>query len=252
MRLEGKYALVTGGSAGIGAAIVQRFVEEGASVVFFDVDDEGGHQLQDRLNTDRCRYVQCNVADDEQVAEKIRGIYGESNKLDILVNNAAVFLFGSVEDTTDDTWDRVLGVNVKGYAHMVKHALSYLRHSTAASIVNVASISSFIAQPNFVPYNTSKSAILGLTRCLAMDLARDNIRVNVVCPGGIDTPATARHAASQGKRRDQVAEELAHLHLIPRMGRPEEVAAAVLFLASDEASFITGTPLMVDGGWSVR
>lgn len=254
LRLEGKSAFVTGGASGIGRAIVERFVKEGASVVFCDIDIEGGtdvaHTLKDS-STGSCRYVHCDVSNEERVQQVLEANYGKSGRLDILVNNAVVFLFGKVQDVTEATWDRVFGVNVKGYAFTVKHALKYLRNSPAPSIVNMGSISSFVAQPAFVPYNTSKGAILELTRALAMVLA-PHIRVNLVCPGGIDTPATARHADSQGKTKDQVIRVLSALHLIPRMGGPDEVASAVLFLASDEASFITGHPLMVDAGWSVR
>lgn len=257
-RLADKHAFVTGGSAGIGAAIVQRLVEEGASVVFCDVEDTGGKQVEadvqaaTGVDASKCKYVHCDVSKEQDVSRVLKANY-QGKKLDILVNNAAVFLFGRVEDTTEATWDKVLDVNVKGYAWTVKRALPYLQQSSSgASIINLGSISSFIAQPAFVPYNTSKGAILQMTRCMAMDLAPHNIRANLVCPGGIDTPATARHAAAEHKTKEQVSKEMSQLHLIPRMGRPREVANAVLFLASDEASFITGHPLMVDGGWSVR
>jgi len=253
-RLEGKHAFVTGGASGIGSAIVRRFVEESCFVVFCDVDNDAGMELEASLNKEalKCKYIHCNVSKEYEVEAILKAFFDEPAKLDIVINNAAIFRFRTVEDCTEETWDEIFAVNVKGYAFVVKHALPYLRKSRAASIVNIGSISSFIAQPAFVPYNTCKGAVLQLTRCMAMDLAKDNIRVNAVCPGGIDTPATSLHAASEGKTRDQVVQDLSNLHLIPRMGRPEEVANAVLFLASDEASFITGHPLMVDGGWSVR
>lgn len=247
MRLSGKTTLVTGGASGIGAAIVERFVAEGADVTLVDVDEENGRHVSDRCG---CRFLVCDVSNERAVQSLLEDHF---DRLDVLVNNAAAFVFGRIEDVTEENWDRVLGINVKGYAWMVKHALPLLRKSTSGpNIVNLGSVSSFIGQPAFVPYNTSKGAILQLTRCLAMDLAPDGIRVNAVCPGGIDTPATTRHAQSENKTKEQVVQDLSQLHLLPRMGRPEEVANAVLFLASDEASFITGHPLMVDGGWSVR
>jgi NAD(P)-dependent dehydrogenase (short-subunit alcohol dehydrogenase family) len=156
-------------------------VQEGARVVFCDVDRSSGQALCADLPADRCRFAHCDVSQEQDVREVLSSL----EALDIVVNNAAVFEFARVEDCTAETWDRVLGVNVKGYAYVVKHALPLLRRSQRSpSIVNLGSISSFIAQPAFVPYNTSKGAILQLTRCLAMDLAADNIRVNAVCPGG--------------------------------------------------------------------
>jgi NAD(P)-dependent dehydrogenase (short-subunit alcohol dehydrogenase family) len=255
-RLHGTTAFVTGGAAGIGAAIVRRFVQEGCFTTFCDVDDEAGQKLEEEINaanlTATCLYAHCDVSKESEVKQTLDNNFSNTRVLDILVNNAAIFTFGKIEDVTEADWDRIFGTNVKGYCWTVKHALPYMKKSAAGSIVNLASISSFIAQPAFVPYNTCKGAVLQLTRCLAMDLAEHNIRVNAVCPGGIHTAATERHAQSEGKTLEQVSEEMANLHLIPRLGRPDEVANAVLFLASHEASFITGHPLMVDGGWTVR
>lgn len=263
-RLYGKRAFITGGAAGIGEAIVRRFVEEGCSkTVFIDiVDEEVGNSISEsilsclnRSSDIVCQYVRCDVSKEDEVSSVLK-TYFEHEGLDILVNNAAVFVFGSIEDMTDEVFERAFGVNVKGYCWTVKHALPMLKQNAtstcSASVINIGSISSFIAQPSFIPYNTTKGAVLQLTRCLAMDLAPFHIRVNAVCPGGILTPATTRHANHESKTLEQMEQELACLHLIPRLGKPKEVANAVLFLASDEASFITGHPLMVDGGWSVR
>lgn len=169
--------------------------------------------------------------------------------LDVLVNNAAVFVFGTVEQATEEDWDKILSVNIKGYAFAAKHSAPLLRVKGKGAIVNIASISSFIAQPEFVPYNATKGAILQMSKCMACDLAKDNIRVNCVCPGPIETQATIKHAEKLGKSKQQIVDEMNSHMLIHRMGKPEEVAHAVLFLASDEASFITGTHLVVDGGY---
>ena len=160
-------------------------------------------------------------------------------------------MFGTVEQTSPEDWERVFGVNVLGTVHTVKEALPYLRDSLSPAIVNIASVSSFIAQPAFIPYNTSKGALLQLTRCLAMDLADDGIRVNCVCPGSIYTPATERHIAFEKANKEDFLREAGEGSFLKRVGKPEEVAYAALFLASEEASFITGTQLVVDGGATV-
>ena len=166
----------------------------------------------------------------------------------MLVNDAAVFVFGAIEDVTGDDWQRVMGVNVIGAANTVKHTIPHMKAAGGGAIVNVASVSSFIAQPAFVPYNASKGALLQLTRCLALDLAPHNIRVNCVCPGSIQTAASERHRTFIGASVEEYNKLATEGSFLKRVGQPREVANGVLFLASDEASFITGTPLIIDGG----
>jgi dihydroanticapsin dehydrogenase len=171
----------------------------------------------------------------------------------ILVNNAAIFILRGIEATVEE-WRQMLDVNVMGPALVAKHVVPAIRKAGGGAIVNLASISSFIAQPNFVTYNTTKTAILGLTRCMAMDLAPDNIRVNAVCPGVVWTQIVERQALAMGLDRAgaDVHPQWAGAQLIHRCAEPREIAFAILFLASDEASFITGTPLMVDAGYTAR
>ena len=169
-------------------------------------------------------------------------------QVDMLVNNAAAFVFGHVEDVTRGDWDRVFGVNVVGYANMVRECLPAFRAAGQGAVVNIASISSFIAQPGFIPYNASKGAVMQLTRCLAMDLASDNVRVNAICPGEIRTRATDEHIASRGLDPEKAYEEFGTGALLKRMGRPEEIATVALFLASQDASYMTGAHVVVDGG----
>jgi NAD(P)-dependent dehydrogenase (short-subunit alcohol dehydrogenase family) len=168
--------------------------------------------------------------------------------IDILVNNAANFTTVSVEHATTDDWQKVLGVNVMGTALVAKHAIPHIRKRGKGSIVNVSSTSALMAQPDFATYNTSKGAILSMTICMALDLAPSNIRVNSICPGCILTSATEREWLRMGISREQWMAEMAPQHMLNRVGDVREVANAILFLASDEASFITGTHLMVDGG----
>ena len=167
------------------------------------------------------------------------------------MNNAAVFVFGKVEDVTADDWHRVFGVNVIGYANTVREVLPTFRAAGQGAVVNIASVSAYIAQPEFIPYNASKGAVAQLTRCLAMDLAKDNIRVNAVCPGSIRTRATDRHIDSLGLEPEQAYVDFAQDSLMKRFGRPDEIAAGVLFLASDDSSFMTGAHVVIDGGATI-
>lgn len=254
MRLAKKLAVITGAGSGIGRATALRFAEEGAAVCVADIDAEGGQQTVRQIEAAGGRGIfrRADISHESEIRDLMDSAARELGGLDILVNDAAAFVFGSVEKASEEDWDRVLNVNVKGYAFCSKYAIPHMRRRGGGAIVNLGSISAFIAQPAFVPYNTSKGAILQLTRCLAYDHAPDNIRVNCVCPGAIDTPATSKHAKTEGKTKEQLVKELAALQLIKRMGEPREIANAVLFLASDEASFITGATLMVDGGWTAQ
>ncbi|HEV8427199.1 MAG TPA: glucose 1-dehydrogenase [Pyrinomonadaceae bacterium] len=243
-RLKDKVAIVTGGAVGIGRATVELFAEEGAKVVVANPWMPECEELEalfvetDISNEDDCRRV-CD--------EAVRAF----GRLDILVNNAAVFILKGLEATVDD-WHRSLSVNVVGTAQMSKFASEYMKQFGGGAIVNLGSISSLVAQPEFITYSTTKAAILQMTRNMAMDLAPFNIRVNCVCPGTILTRATEEHMALVGMSKEDFIAAEAPKHLLNRVGDPREVAYPILFLASDEASFITGTHLMVDGGYTAQ
>ncbi len=253
MRLESKRAVVTGGASGIGRAIGQVFAGEGARVAIADIDEAGGNATAESISGDggEAFFISTDVSSASSVEHLIQESVDRMGGIDILVNDAAAFVFGGVEEVTQDDWGKVFGVNVIGTANTVRCAMPYLKESAGAAIVNIASISSFIAQAAFLPYNASKGALLQLTRCLALDLAEHDIRVNCVCPGSIHTPATERHIAHEGADREEFLQAAADSSFLKRNGTPEEVAYAALFLASAEASFITGAQLVVDGGATV-
>ena len=252
-RLASKKAVVTGGASGIGRSICKIFAAEGASVVVADIDEAGSKKTAREIeNSGGVSYaVTTDVSSEISVQKSISDAVSLIGGIDIVVNDAAAFIFGAVEEVTYTDWETVFGVNVIGAANVVKHALPYLKKSASPSIVNMASIGGFVAGSSFVPYNASKGALLQLTRCLAMDLSEFNIRVNSVCPGSIYTPATEKHIAFEKAERDEFLKNAAESNFLKRVGEPEEVAYAALFLASNEASFITGEHLVVDGGATV-
>jgi len=253
MRLQGKVALITGAASGIGRATALRFAQEGAAVTIFDCDQVRGAELaqQVRASGRSALFFPIDISVEEQVRQGIAKATSEFGDLHILVNNAAAFVFGTY-DVPQSEWDRVLSVNVKGAALCTKYAVEGMIRNGGGAIVNVNSISGFVAQEKSLPYNTTKAALLGLNRCLAMDLAPHNIRVNAVAPGCIDTPQLRRDIERAGLTYEQDLAIEGPMHLLNRFGTSDEVANAILFLASDEASFITGTCLMVDGGYTAK
>ncbi|MDA1280374.1 MAG: glucose 1-dehydrogenase [Chloroflexi bacterium] len=253
MRLNGKNAIVTGAGNGIGRAIAIRFAEEGATVAVAELEEDAGRETVDLIEQGGgvALFIKTDTSDSVSVNSAISATISAHGDLDLLVNNAAAFVFGKVEDVTQDDWARVFGVNVIGYANCVREVLPSMRRKGSGSIVNIASVSSFIAQPAFIPYNASKGAVAQLTRCLAMDLATDNIRVNAVCPGSIRTRATDRHIESLGLDPEKAYQEFGKDSLMKRMGKPEEIASGALFLASDDSSFMTGAQLVIDGGATI-
>ncbi len=253
MRLANKTAIITGTGAGIGEAIAIRFAEEGARLVLNDISEPAARATLRKV-TDLGAQAALAVADISQepgarsISDTAIGHFGT---IDILVNNAADFTQKGVERAEVTDWQKVLGVNVIGTALVSKYAIPHMK-ARGGSIVNIASMSGIIAQPDFATYNASKGAVLTMTKCMALDLAPYKIRVNSICPGCILTSASYREIERLGLTFEQWRDRIAPLHMLNRLGEPREVANAALFLASDEASFITSAHLMVDGGYTGR
>jgi dihydroanticapsin dehydrogenase len=254
-RLDGKVAIVTGGGDGIGRATCLRLAEEGAAVVVAEIDEPGGAAVADEIGT--CggfgQFVQTDVCDEGSVRAMVAQVNQEFGKIDVLVNNAAVFVLKGVEATVDE-WHNVLDVNVIGPALVAKHVVPHMRRAGKGAIVNLGSISSFIAQSEMLTYNATKGAVVSMTRCMALDLAHDGIRVNAVCPGTVWTKIVQRLTREEGLDRAAADRhpDWGGAHMLNRMADPSEIANAILFLASDEASFVTAECLMVDGGYIAK
>ena len=254
MRLEGKTAIVTGGASGIGRAICEVFAAEGARVAIADIDAEGGEETRRRIAAagGSAMFIETDVASEADAKRMTDAVFAAHGGVDILVNDAAAFVFGEVQDVSAADWQRAFSVNVVGQANCVKHALPHMKAAGRGAIVNIASISGIVAQPAFVPYNASKGAVIQLTRCLALDLAPHSIRVNCVCPGAVLTPATERHRRFVGADREEFLADAAAGNFQNRLADPREIAYGALFLASDEASFVTGASLVMDGGLTAQ
>ncbi len=248
-RLDGRVAAVTGGASGIGEATVRRFVEEGARVAFADRDRPRGACIAAGIEAGggEALFVEARMDREAEAAAFIRRAVDHFGQLDILVNNAAIRLYNTVTEASEESWDAIWAVNVKGYAFCAKAAIPFLRQSGKGSIVNIASNSAVLASRNAVQYDTTKAAVTGLTRAMALDHAEEGIRVNALCPGPTFTPFHQRRAAAAGQT-ESFKEEFGRSTMLRRAARPEEIAACVLFLASDDASFVTGTCLFADGG----
>jgi NAD(P)-dependent dehydrogenase (short-subunit alcohol dehydrogenase family) len=249
-RVDGKVALVTGGGSGIGRAVCRRLAEEGAEVVVTSrtaehVETVAG-EVEEACGRPPLAFT-LDVSERESVTAGVARVVERHGRIDVLSNNAGIELprGPAVVDTTDEEWERLMRVNVTGCFWVCREALPHMGRGGA--IVNMASINSFIAWPNDTPYTTSKGALLQFTRALALEVARQGIRVNCVCPGVIDTPLNDAFL-ELADDPDALRREYERVSPFDRMGTPREVADCVLFLASDEASFVTGAALVVDGG----
>ena len=249
IRFDNKVVLVTGGAMGIGLATAKKFAELGAKVAILDRDAPAGQKAAQAVGSGgrAARFVECDVADEASVARGVKTIGEEFGGVDVLVSNAGIQRYGDVVGTSEELWNEVMDVNLKGCFHVAKAALPWMIQRGGGAIVVVASVQAFTAVGNSAAYVTAKHALLGLVRAMSLDYASRNIRVNCVCPGAIDTPML-RWAASLDAHPEKVIETCNRMHPLGRIGRPEEVANAIAFLASDWASFITGTALLVDGG----
>lgn len=252
MRLKGKTALITGGSEGIGRATALLFCKEGAKVGI--MSRTGKHLrkvVSEAEGKGEIKAWTGDVSDEKDVKRVVRAFYKRFGKIDILFNNAGILEGGTVVTTTSDVWDRTMDINVKGVFLMSKHVVPLMAKHGGGSIINNSSVLGIVGMEGCMAYNASKGAVRQITRSMALDHAKENIRVNSVCPGYIKTKMDVEFMGNPPDAEEQLDEIAAGMIPMVRRAEAVEVAQSVLFLAGDESKYMTGSDLVIDGGWTV-
>jgi NAD(P)-dependent dehydrogenase (short-subunit alcohol dehydrogenase family) len=250
--LKQRIAVVTGGGDGIGKAISEKLSEKGAVVYILDVNDDAGKKTAStiRENGYQAHFLKCDVSDQKQVKGLIQDIYEKEGKLDILINNAGIAHIGTAENTSEEDFNRIIGVNINGVYNCVHACIPPMRNTGGGVIINMASAASVIGLPDRFVYSMSKGAVTTMTYSIARDFVKDNIRCNCIAPGRVHTPFVDGYLKKHYPGEEaEMFEKLSKTQPIGRMGSPMEIATLVLYLCSDEASFITGSNYPIDGGF---
>ena len=247
MRLKNKIAVITGAANGIGLAITRSFAAEGAVVLAADIDEKKGRAEAEKLCSEGAlvRSVTCDVSKTEDINYLIKAAANEFSRIDVLINNAAIAIRGNIMEMPETDWDRLMDTNLKSVYRTVKAALPYMIQQNSGVVINISSAQAFRSWHDWTAYAGAKGAILSMTNQLAGQFGKYNVRFNSISPGAILTPLNERRAAEEGPG---FLSRSAAMHAINRLGTPYEVAMAAVFLASDEAAFITGEDIKVDGG----
>jgi len=249
MRLDGKTVIVTGGALGIGGATSELLASRGASVAIFDWDEKSGDDTCGRIVEagGKALFQRVDVSDREAVELATRQVIDTFGGIDSLVVSAGIQRYGTAISTPDDQWDEVMSVNLRGAWNAARSAIPHILNAGGGTIVNVSSVQALASQQNVLAYTVSKHGLLGLTRSIAMDFAKQNIRANAVCPGTVNTPMLA-WAASLDPNPESVYAACRQMHPLGRIAQPKEIAEVVAFLAHESSSFVTGAVWTVDGG----
>lgn len=249
-RIEGKVALITGAASGIGEATAELFAREGARVVLADVQDDLGRQVLERIREagGTAEYVHCDVSVSEDVGGMVRAAVDTYGRLDILYNNAGLARGGTITEISEDDWDLVIDVDLKSVYLGCKYAIPEMRKAGGGSIISTASIAGLRGSPRLNAYSAAKAAVINLTRSVAAEAGSFGIRVNCICPGIIVTPIWRQIGVMADAQQQALLQRMGQRVLLQRVGMPDDVARGALFLASEDASYVTGHALVIDGG----
>jgi 2-keto-3-deoxy-L-fuconate dehydrogenase len=256
-RLDGKRALITGAGSGIGEAIARLFAQQGAQVIIVDLQSDAAQRVTNSIieSGGVANSLLLDVADEIQVCKGFADVANRYGRLDILVNNAGVSHVGNILETSFEDWERVMSVNAGGVFLCAREGVRQMlaQSPVGGVIINMSSVVATIGVDRRLPYSASKGAVLALTRSIAIDFVTQGIRCNAICPGTVQTPFVEGYLARNfAGHEDEVRQQLHARQPIGRMGRPDEIASAALYLASDEAAFVTGSALIIDGGWTAK
>lgn len=254
-RLKGKVAVITGGSVGIGAATATRMAEEGAAVAILDCRDPDGEALAKRLTSKglQAAYWHCDVSREQAVKKALDEVADTFGSLTVLVNNAGIAGANKpTHELTEEEWDLVQNVNVKGVFFCTKHAIPHMKKAGVGSIINLSSIYGLVSAPDIPPYHASKGAVRLMSKTDALLYATENIRCNSIHPGFIWTPLVETHLQTTGMDLEEAKSATAALHPVGHMGEPDDIAWGAVYLASDESKFVTGSELVIDGGYTAH
>jgi NAD(P)-dependent dehydrogenase (short-subunit alcohol dehydrogenase family) len=259
MRVKDKVCILTGAGSGIGRATAILFAREGAIQVISDVDEAGLQETMDLIDDEakeRTTAVRCDVTNSADVKDMIDNAVAQHGRIDVLIANAGVVRVGPVDTFPDEDYDLLINVNLKGTHNTCRYAVPYFKQQLFGSIITLASVASHIGQPNHANYCSTKAGVLGYTRGLALDMAPFNVRVNSVSPGSTETPMLQGDCKIEAEQRGVSYEEVKHERekegVIPRWADPAEIATCILFLATEDSSYMTGSDMRVDGGWTTR
>ncbi len=253
MRLRNKVAIITGAGSGIGRTTALLFSEEGAQVAIVEIDEERGQDTVDMIRGkgEEALLVPTDITDSSQIKSMVNKVIETYGKMNILVNNAGLYLQGDAISTNEKQWDKIMMVNLRAAFLCCKYCIPQMIESKGGVVINVSSEAGIVAIKNQVAYNTSKAGLISLTKSIALDFASQNIRANCVCPGTTQTPLVASVLAKQADP-ERARREVEKVRPANRLGKPEEIAYGILYLASDESSYATGAVLSIDGGYTVQ